>query len=110
VRLVTRAEDPTRDRDGTCENVEEKTGSKGAGSNAAKRQTLRGRWCVAISEILVRAVRRCIKYVHEFSEGMLGPFPWAVAMARADSTLRQLLIDYTRCPNYAIWWERECAC
>lgn len=80
------------------------------GSNAAKRQTLRGRWCVAISEILVHAVRRCIKYVHEFSEGMLGPFPWAVAMARADSTLRQLLIDYTRCPNYAIWWERECAC
>jgi hypothetical protein len=47
VRLVTRAEDPTRDRDGTCENVEEKTGSKGAGKQRREapdpaRQVVRG--------------------------------------------------------------------
>lgn len=84
--------------------------SKGAGKQRREapdpaRQVVRG-------DIRDPRARRPALYknVHEFSEGMLGPFPWAVAMARADSTLRQLLIDYTRCPNYAIWWERECAC
>ena len=105
MRLVTRAERKTRPARPTGRA---KTGSKGAGKQRREapdpaRQVVRG-------DIRDPRARRPALYMNFQKECWGRSRGHGHGPARADSTLRQLLIDYTRCPNYAIWWERECAC